>query len=75
MAKFKEGDRVALVEDYIGGLNAGDIGTVWCLYNDNGRPQAYEVMFTSPEDGEDFQSFMYEDDLKAVPSDVGDDLN
>jgi hypothetical protein len=66
--KFDDNVRVALVEDYICGLKAGDIGEIWCVYDDNLSPQAYEVLFICRDDGKEAQFFMYEFQLKAVPT-------
>lgn len=61
MFMLNEGAQVALRNDNpVLGLVAGDIGTIWALYDT--QPPAYEVTFR-PQNGEEFDALMYEDEL------------
>lgn len=61
MFKFNEGAPATLKNDNpVLGLVAGDIGTIWALYDT--QPPAYEVTFRT-QNGEEFDALMYEDEL------------
>ena len=62
--KFKEGERVALKEDYTDALPKGSQGVVFCLYHTT--PPAYEVILLTVE-GREYGAIMDEQDLVTVP--------
>lgn len=61
--RLKEGDTVALKEDYPSlGLCAGDTGVIWVSYRTT--PPAYDVTFRGA-DGRDFDMVVDEDEVTA----------
>jgi hypothetical protein len=70
MTAIKKGDLVKILTDYPDlGLNAGDIGTVWYVYES--EPPAYEVTFQGFKNKE-FDFLVWHNEIAAIEVSDGD---